>query len=109
MIPNTTTNAIFLAGNVPSSAGYYSGGAENYFRYLENWGGITHTFNGSILNLYTSTLAKGTWKSSTTYYGAPTRVWSWDSGLAGITPPPGMPTFLNITLQAWNIVKPTGS
>lgn len=113
----TTTNAIFIAGNIPSreNPGRYSGGAENYFRYLENWGSSnTHTFNGSILNLFESQIAKGPWDQDATrgtqsspYYGAPRRIWSWDPALAGVTPPAGMPTFLEFSVMEWDVTKTT--
>jgi hypothetical protein len=38
---DTTVNAAFLSGIVPSNGVYYSGGAENFPRFLENWSGKT--------------------------------------------------------------------
>ena len=110
----TTTNAIFMAGNVPSAGNRYSGGAENFFRYLELWGSSRqHVFNGSLLNLYQSQIATGPWDQnpaanvqSSPYYSPPRRIWSWDPDLAGITPPPGFPSFLVIKNLDWEIVTP---
>src|SRR5690606_6901420 len=82
----TTTNAVFVSGNVPSRKGQYSGGGENFFRYIEAWGSSNpHTFTGSMLNLYESQVAMGPWDKdpSTTaksgYYSAPRRIWGWDT------------------------------
>ncbi|MFN2477463.1 MAG: hypothetical protein ABR526_14130, partial [Chthoniobacterales bacterium] len=38
---NTTVNAALLSGNVPTTSGSYSGGAENFVRLLEDWTGKT--------------------------------------------------------------------
>jgi hypothetical protein len=112
----TITNAIFLTGNVPSAKlpGRYSGGAENFFRYLEKWGTTaSHTFNGSLLNLFESQIAIGPWDQSATpgtqsspYYAAPRRIWSWDPNLAGVVPPPGMPYSLECNLLEWKLIDP---
>ena len=45
---NETVNAAFLTGNVPSDGNNYSGGVENFPRFLENWSGYTFTYNGSM-------------------------------------------------------------
>src|SRR4029077_3931040 len=42
---DTTVNAAFLAGIVPTTVGHYSGGLENFPRFLENWSGRTLTYN----------------------------------------------------------------
>src|ERR1019366_5752961 len=34
----TTVNAALLTGDVPTTYGYYSGGMENFPRFLETWG-----------------------------------------------------------------------
>ena len=52
----TTVNAAIVAGIVPSSAvggdGTYSGGAENFPRFLEIWGeDTTFTYYGSMIQL----------------------------------------------------------
>src|SRR5439155_19045027 len=36
---HTTVNAALIGGIVPSSGGNYSGGAENFVRFMENWSG----------------------------------------------------------------------
>src|SRR5206468_4817822 len=51
---NTTVNAGIISGIVPSGSGYYSGGVENFPRFLENWSGNTLTYYCSILGLSNS-------------------------------------------------------
>ena len=77
---NTTVNAALVAGNVPSDGTYYSGGAENYVRFLENWDGQTFTYYGSMLGLYASKYATGKW-GLTDYYRPPQQNWYFDPKL----------------------------
>ena len=78
---NTTVNAALVAGNVPSSGGNYSGGAENFVRFLENWNGKTFTYYGSMLNLYASKHAIGTWGKANVYQPAQLN-WRFDKSLS---------------------------
>src|SRR5205807_2805965 len=41
---STTVNAAFVTGEVPSGNGYYSGGGENFVRFLEDWQKNSTTF-----------------------------------------------------------------
>jgi hypothetical protein len=76
---NTTVNAAFLAGIVPSGNGYYSGGVENFPRFLEDWSNKTFTYNGSMVVMFPSLVGKGTWKGTGgNYYNPPTRAWNFD-------------------------------
>jgi len=107
----TETNAVFVAGNVPTKYNQYGGGGENYFRYLENWGsGNTHKFRGSILNLFESRIAMASWdKDATTavnsgYYGAPKRDWGWDPTYAAGAAPPGIPTARQMAIGRWEMI-----
>jgi len=104
----TTLNAVVLGGQVTSQPsphhnyGRYSGGIENWFRFIENWSGRNLVFNGSILSLFESQITTASWDSdsgagtNSNYYGAPTRVWSWDTRLASDQNPPGVP-------EAWSL------
>jgi len=73
----TTINAAFLAGNVPTTNSNYSGGVENYPRFLENWTSVRFNYIGSMVILFPSQQATGPWKSSGVY-SAPTRNWGYD-------------------------------
>jgi hypothetical protein len=74
----STVNAAFLAGIVPTTTGYYSGGVENYPRFLENWTGKTFTYNGSMVVMFPSQQARGKWKYGDPIYTAPNRNWAFD-------------------------------
>jgi Tfp pilus assembly protein PilX len=72
------------------------GGLHNFLRYLENWGGQTLYYKGSIVSLYYSTYNTGTYKSALVY-SPPTRGYSFDSDFS--TPqglPPGTPLFRDV-------------
>jgi Tfp pilus assembly protein PilX len=77
---NTTYNAAFFGGNVPTpeGGGTYSGGLENYPRMHESWSGKTAYINGSFINLWSSSQATGSWSYGCPVYTAPTRTWGWD-------------------------------
>lgn len=103
----TTVNAVCIQGVVPSGADSdgtsYSGGVENYFRFLENWSGRNFTFNGSIIQLWLSEVALGIWRYGSPNYTAPNRIWSWDTDLQGINGPPGAPRVFEIQQTQWEL------
>ncbi len=93
----TTVNAAFLSGNVPTLTTYsdnraYSGGVENFPRFLESWSNVTFTYRGSMVEMFQSQQATGRWASAS--YNPPIRNWAFDP-LLQTTPPPG--TLLNVT------------
>jgi hypothetical protein len=76
---NTTVNAACLEGIVQSSGGNYSGGVENFLRYLEDWsGGYINTYNGSIVVMFPSIYGTNKWQQTGIYYNPPTRKWGFD-------------------------------
>jgi hypothetical protein len=75
-----------LAGIVPSSNNVYSGGAENFPRFLETWTGKTLTYYGSMVELYLSKQAIGTWGKGNVY-DPPNRQWFFDKTFRVYTPP----------------------
>ena len=86
----TLVNAAILAGHSATTCDYarsgcsspdYGGGLENFPRFLENWSGVTFTYTGSLVSLFTSQYATGLWNNtwpSKGYYNAPTRNWQFD-------------------------------
>ena len=79
---NTTVNAALLAGIVETGNGYYSGGVENFPRFLESWSGKTFTYNGSMVVLYFSQFATSPWRGTGSVYGIydpPARDWGFDT------------------------------
>jgi hypothetical protein len=96
----TTVNAACLEGIVQSVGSSYSGGVENFLRLLENWGGIKLTYNGSIVVMFPSQVAVGSWNGS--YYSVPTRAWAFDTNLknqSGL--PPLTPQTKAVIRSAW--------
>ncbi|HTR40534.1 MAG TPA: hypothetical protein VMH87_02800 [Pseudomonadales bacterium] len=102
---STTINAACLEGIVQSVGSHYSGGVENFLRLLENWGGSTLTYNGSILVMFPSQVATNLWQAPSgagSYYGVPTRNWAFDTNFltaAGL--PPLTPNFRTVVRNSW--------
>jgi small nuclear ribonucleoprotein (snRNP)-like protein len=77
---NTTVNTALVSGNVPSGGGNYSGGGENFVRFLEDWNKNANTFcyYGSMVQLYKSQQGTGVWSSGGQSYQAPILKWYYD-------------------------------
>ncbi|MGH9403904.1 MAG: hypothetical protein ACRD2P_17615, partial [Terriglobia bacterium] len=87
-----TTNRIY-SYSYPQDFGT-DGGVHNFLRYLENWGGQTLYYRGSIVDFYYSREATGAYKCCTTVYSPPTRGYNFDMDFDSIaTLPPGTPRF----------------
>jgi hypothetical protein len=82
---NDTVNAAIYAGNVPTVSNVdnyiYSGGLENFVRYLENWNEATHTFNGSMCCMFASQIANAPYPGTGSVYNPPIRKWGYDTNL----------------------------
>ena len=73
------------------------GGVHNFLRYLENWGGQSLNYKGSIVSLYYATYGTGVYKCCTTVYNPPTRNYIFDLDFespGGL--PPGTPMFRDV-------------
>jgi hypothetical protein len=102
---STTLNAAVVAGTVPSGNGYYSGGAENFLRFLEDWGGTQVTFNGSMVALYYSQIATAPWGTADVY-NTPQRNYSLDQNLQDSAKlPPGTPQLRTLIRSDWQVVR----
>lgn len=101
----TTVNTAIVSGIVPSGlvasgANSYSGGAENFPRFMEEWGSNrTFTYNGSMVQLFMSKQNVGKWGSDNVYV-PPRRQWAFDS-LFYTNPPPGTLTLISYNKQRW--------
>jgi hypothetical protein len=88
---NTTVNSAILSGIIPTAVpggdGSYSGGAENFPRFLEDWSHAIFTYYGSMVELYQSGQSTGEWGKSNVYV-PPTRHWYFDTNFK-VRPPPG--------------------
>jgi Tfp pilus assembly protein PilX len=101
-----TVNACIMTGHKQtSSGGNYSGGLENLFRFLERWDAVTLTFRGSIVDLWFSRKATGSW-SYGVYYTAPIRNWGFDTDLLDPANwPPGTPRVHTIQRGSWRQIS----
>lgn len=101
----TTVNTAIVSGIVPSGlvgsgANSYSGGAENFTRFMEAWGsGKTFTYNGSMVELFLSAQNTGKWGSANVY-DPPKRQWAFDT-LFYTNPPPGTLTIVSYNKERW--------
>ncbi len=86
---NTTVNGAIMTGRHQTAGTQYSGGVENFPRFLENWSTSTFTYSGSLVNLWYSQQATGNWLYGGNVYQAPTRNWSYGMNPANL--PPGVP------------------
>ncbi len=111
---DTTVNAAFLSGIVPTldsnrtsaDGGKYSGGVENYPRFLEKWSGKTFTYNGSMVVMFNSRYATNGWKYGGSIYEAPTRQWAFDLNFIDPTKlPPGTPQLTAMIRGSWAVIK----
>ncbi|MGC2530300.1 MAG: hypothetical protein WA639_21345 [Candidatus Acidiferrum sp.] len=85
------------------------GGVHNFLRYIEDWGGQTLNYRGSIISMYTNRQATGTYKCCTTVYAPPTRGYNFDTEF--LTPsllPPRTPLFRDVNTTGFTqLLLPT--
>ena len=73
------------------------GGVHNFLRYLENWGGQTLNYEGSMVSLFYSQYATGVFKCCGTVYSPPTRAYAFDTDFLDLSKlPPGTPKFRDV-------------
>ncbi len=100
---STTVNAALVTGEVPSGSGYYSGGGENFVRFLEDWqkNSNTFTYYGSMVELFNSEQATGHWSASASIYKAPGMHWYYDTGFQDSSPPGKLQIAAYLQQQRW--------
>lgn len=100
----------------PQPTGYASpqdfgtdGGIHNFLRYIENWGGQTLYYEGSLISLYYNRQATGTFKCCTTVYSPPTRGYNFDvEFLQPTLLPPRTPLFRDVNTTGFTqLLLPT--
>jgi hypothetical protein len=91
----------FTGGGYPN----YGGGLENFPRFLENWGGVTFTYRGSLVSLFDSQYANRRRWAWTGYYSPPVRDWQFDTRFRDpANLPPGTPTVGSVVQTAFRPV-----
>ena len=105
-----TVNAAILTGVVETTKGKYSGGMENFPRFLETWGTTPVTYNGSMVKMFPSLYATNAWGKNSKgedVYGAPKRNWAYDLNFNdGAKLPPLTPSLLKVLRGQWATVAP---
>jgi hypothetical protein len=86
------------------------GGAHNFLRYLENWGGnFTLNYEGSLVSLYFNRQGIGVYKSAGNVYAVPPRNYAFDNNF--LTPsllPPRTPLFRDVNTTGFTqLLSPT--
>jgi hypothetical protein len=85
------------------------GGVHNFLRYIENWGGQGLNYRGSIISMYSSRQAIGTFKCCQLVYSPPTRGYNFDTEF--LTPsllPPRTPLFRDVNTTGFTqLLLPT--
>ncbi len=105
-----TVNAAFLAGIVETTSGNYSGGVENFPRFLESWSNRTFTYNGSMVVMFDSKFATGLWQGTGSVigiYNPPTRNWAFDQNFRDPNRlPPSTPQVRTLIRGNWKAIAP---
>ena len=85
------------------------GGIHNFLRYLENWGGQTIYYQGSLVSLYYNRQATGLYKCCNTVYSPPTRGYNFDvEFLQPTLLPPRTPLFRDVNTTGFTqLLLPT--
>jgi hypothetical protein len=102
----TTVNAAIVSGIVTTNVyndGGYSGGAENFPRFLEDWTNKPLTYYGSMVELFKSQQSIGEWHYGGNIYNAPAREWFFDNNFK-ISPPPGSLMVYSYIKGRWFVI-----
>jgi hypothetical protein len=82
------------------------GGVHNFLRYLENWGGQSLKYKGSIVSLFFNRQATGTYKCCTNVYSPPDRGYSFDvEFLEPSLLPPRTPMFHDVNITGFTQIR----
>jgi hypothetical protein len=106
----TTVNAALLTGVVETTLNQYSGGMENFPRFLEHWTAIPFTYNGSMVKMFPSLYATNVWNGinyANHYYDPPVRKWAFDFNFRDPNKlPPLTPSVLKVNRTQWITLPP---
>ncbi|TVP75495.1 MAG: hypothetical protein EA353_13740 [Puniceicoccaceae bacterium] len=105
---HTEVSAAILTGLVPSGktgSNSYSGGLENFPRFLESWGGEMR-IRGSMVALFESEVGTARWGKSDVY-SAPTRSWGFHEAFADGAQPPGTPNTRRFLATDFTVLNQT--
>ena len=105
---DTTVNAALLCGVVQTSPSVgYSGGIENFPRFLEEWTDKTLTYSGSMVCMFDSQIATAKWNNINIYYNPPIRNWAFDNNFTDPNKlPPATPNATILVRGDWRVAQP---
>jgi hypothetical protein len=96
-----TLNAAIISGSVYTTLSNYSGGMENFQRYLESWTLATATYNGSLVKMFASVYATNNWGKANVY-NPPSRNYYFDPSYNNPSKlPPLTPSLQTISRNRW--------
>ena len=100
---STTVNTALVTGEVPSGGGKYSGGGEGFVRFLEDWqkNNQTFTYYGSMIELFNSVTATGSYSSSSSIFKQPGLHWYYDTNYVTGAPPGNLQIAAYLQQQRW--------
>jgi hypothetical protein len=100
---STTVNAALVTGNVPTSSIAYSGGGENFVRFLEDWNknSTNFTYYGSMVELFASQQGIGKWNGAGNVYKSPGLHWYYDTNFGAGSPPGKLSIAAYLQQQRW--------
>ncbi len=82
------------------------GGVHNFKRFLENWGGKTLSYTGSLVNMFNSRNNNGAFKCCSKVYDPPNRNWTFDTTFLDMNRlPPSTPFFQTLKLTGFERVN----
>ncbi len=88
-----------------SQSYFYGGGLENFPRFLENWGGVTAFYRGSLVSIAYAQKATNFCGWSGAYYSPPVRNWAFDPRFQDpANLPPGTPVVGSVVQTAYRPV-----
>jgi hypothetical protein len=104
----TTVNAAILTGAVDTTKKAFSGGMENFMRFLEDWSpsspAVSYNYNGSLVKMFPSFYATNVWGKSDVY-SAPKRAYTYDLNFNDPTKlPPLTPSLETVFRGQWTTV-----
>ncbi len=84
------------------------GGVHNFLRYIEDWGGSTLSYRGSLVSLYYSQYSTGAFKCCNLVYNPPNRNYYFDTRFLNPSNlPPGTPMLQDVVnLTYWQDFRP---
>ncbi len=99
---STTYNCSFVTGDVEEVGGVFQGSCMNALRRHERWSSRTEKIVGSIVCMFRSRYATGTYSNSGDYFRPPRRDWNYDTDLNSFA---NLPPFTPYSIEVSDVVS----